>query len=76
MTRKLIDDCFAHDSQRLRHAEALAILKQRVAPVAGLEQVPLAAAAGRILAATAAARHPVPAHTNSAVDGYSFAALV
>jgi molybdopterin molybdotransferase len=71
---KLIDDCFSHDRKRLRHAEALTILKQRVAPVAGAETVRLAEAAGRILAEPAIAPRPVPAHTNAAVDGYSFAA--
>jgi len=74
MTSKLLDDCFAHDRKRLRHGEALAILKQRVAPVATRETVPLAEAAGRILAEPAVAPRPVPAHTNAAVDGYSFAA--
>jgi molybdopterin molybdotransferase len=74
MDSKLIDDCFAHDKKRLRHDEALAILKQRVAPVVGIEQVSLAEAAGRTLAAPAVAPFPVPAHTNAAVDGYSFAA--
>jgi molybdopterin molybdotransferase len=71
---KLLDDCFAHDKRRLRHDEALAILKERVRPVAGGEAVSLADAAGRILAAAAIAPHPVPAHTNAAVDGFSFAA--
>jgi len=71
---KLLDDCFAHDKRRLRHDEALAILKERVRPVAGEEPVSLADAAGRILAAAAVAPHPVPAHTNAAVDGFSFAA--
>jgi molybdopterin molybdotransferase len=74
MTNKLLDDCFGHDNKRLRHGEALAILKQRVGPVAGIERVPLAVAAGRILAEEAVAPRPVPAHTNAAVDGYSFAA--
>jgi molybdopterin molybdotransferase len=74
MTRKLNDDCFAHDTRRLRHDEALSILRQRVAPVAGTEAVPLAQAAGRILADPAVALQPVPAHTNAAVDGYAFAA--
>jgi molybdopterin molybdotransferase len=74
MARKLLNDCFAHDKERLRHDEALAILKERVRPVADTEQVALAEAAGRILAAPATAPHPVPAHTNAAVDGYSFAA--
>jgi molybdopterin molybdotransferase len=72
-TSRLVDDCFAHDKQRLRHEEALAILKQRITPVAGKEMVPLAEAAGRILAEPAVAPRPVPAHTNAAVDGYSFA---
>src|SRR4029079_3832180 len=70
---KLLDDCFAHDKKRLRHAEALAILKERVQPVVGVERVRLADAAGRILATTALAHQPVPAHTNAAVDGFSFA---
>ncbi len=74
MTSKLLDDCFAHDKRRLRHGEALAILKQRVEPVAARETVPLAEAAGRILAEPAVAPRPVPAHTNAAVDGYAFAA--
>jgi molybdopterin molybdotransferase len=72
--RKLEDDCFAHDRRRLRHDEALAILKARVRPVVGVEHLVLAQAAGRILAAIARAPRPVPAHDNAAVDGYAFAA--
>ncbi len=71
---KLLDDCFLHDGQRMRHADALALLAARVAPVTGAETVSLDAAAGRILAETIIASHNVPAHTNSAVDGYAFAA--
>jgi molybdopterin molybdotransferase len=71
---KLLDDCFAHDRQRMRHDEALRILRQRVRPVADREPVPLTQAAGRILAATVTAPRAVPAHTNAAVDGFSFAA--
>jgi molybdopterin molybdotransferase len=70
---KLLDDCFAHDKKRLRHEEALSILKQRVAPVAPQESVALIAAAGRILSTSITAPHSVPAHTNTAVDGFSFA---
>ena len=47
MIAKLIDDCFVLDSDRLPHDEALAILKSRVAPVVGVEDVPLDEAAGR-----------------------------
>jgi molybdopterin molybdotransferase len=61
------------DKPRLRHAEALAILRQRVSPVVATERVELAHAAGRILARAVTATRPVPAHTNSAVDGFSFA---
>lgn len=74
MTAKLLDDCFLHDGQRLSHAEALALLASRVAPVTPATAVPLASAAGRILAEPVVATHNVPAHTNSAVDGYAFAA--
>ena len=32
MKAKLLDDCFLHDKDRLLHAEALAILKERLQP--------------------------------------------
>jgi molybdopterin molybdotransferase len=70
--RKLLDDCFLHDSDRLRHADALALLKDRVRPVAGKEIVKLADANGRILGQTITAPRPIPATDNSAVDGYTF----
>ncbi len=68
---KLQNDCFVSDRPRLKHDEALAILASRVAPMAAVETVPLAAVCGRILAVPVIAQHPVPAHTNSAVDGYA-----
>ncbi len=71
--KKLLDDCFLHDSDRLRHGDALALLKDRVRPVAEVETVNLAKADGRILAQTIKAPRPVPATDNSAVDGYAFA---
>jgi molybdopterin molybdotransferase len=73
-TGKLLDDCFAHDRDRLLHAEALRILKERVSPLAEIERIGLTEAAGRVLATTAVAPRPIPLHTNSAVDGFSFAA--
>jgi molybdopterin molybdotransferase len=73
MADKLIDDCFAHDKKRLRHAEALAILRTRLQPVTDCERIPLAHAAGRTLGDAAVAVRPVPLHTNAAVDGFSFA---
>ena len=73
MKAKLLDDCFLHDKDRLLHAEALAILKERVRPIVEMENVRLADALGRIAAATILAPRPIPAHTNAAVDGYAFA---
>jgi molybdopterin molybdotransferase len=74
MDKKLLDDCFLSDRPRLRHEEALAILRDRVRPVVGVERVRLADALNRILAAPAVAPQDVPAYSNAAVDGYSFAA--
>ncbi len=71
---KLLDDCFAHDKKRLLHAEAVEILRARLTTVAEIEPVKLADAAGRTLAEAAIAPHPIPLHTNAAVDGFSFAA--
>jgi molybdopterin molybdotransferase len=74
MTAKLVDDCFVLDKDRLPHREALSILKSRVHPVVGIEQVPLAEVVGRFLAEPVVAPRPIPAHDNAAVDGYAFAA--
>jgi molybdopterin molybdotransferase len=73
MTAKLIDDCFVLDKDRLLHDEAIAILKSRVRPVVGVEQVKLADTAGRFLAENIVSPRPIPAHDNAAVDGYTFA---
>ena len=73
MTGKpLFDDCFLHDKDRLRHDEALAILKERLSAVSGTEKVRLEDAAERILAEDVTAPRNVPLADNSAVDGYAF----
>ncbi|MEZ5811087.1 MAG: molybdopterin molybdotransferase MoeA [Rhizobiaceae bacterium] len=71
--KKLLDDCFLHDKDRLRHDECLALILERLAPVVAAEQVAVARAGGRVLANPIAAPRDVPLHTNSAVDGYAFA---
>lgn len=73
MTAKLINDCFVLDKDRLPHNEALAVLKSRVRPVVGTEQVLLCKATGRFLARAIMAQRAIPAHDNAAVDGYAFA---
>ena len=51
--------------------DALALLAARVGPVAAVEEVPVSAALGRILAADVTAEISVPPHDNSAVDGFA-----
>lgn len=69
----LIDDCFLHDKDRLRHDEALELLRTRLSCIVGTETIDSAQAAGRILAVSVNAPYPIPLHRNAAVDGYAFA---
>lgn len=68
---QLSDDCFAFGAAPMRLAEAALLLRQRVSPVEGTEQVPLAAALGRVLAAQLVAPISLPPFDNSAVDGFA-----
>jgi molybdopterin molybdotransferase len=70
---QLSDDCFAFGGALLGVDAALALIEARVAPVVAEERVPLAAAAGRILARDLVAQIDVPAYANSAVDGFAIA---
>jgi len=72
--RKLLNDCFLTDKDRLSHAECLAILTGRLSVVTGIEELPLVETSGRWLAADIVAPRNVPLQDNSAVDGYAFAA--
>ena len=71
--RRLLDDCFLHDSDRMRHHEAIELLKTRLVPVADSETAALDRVAGRILAEPVLSPRNVPPADNSAVDGYAFA---
>lgn len=73
-SRKLVNDCFAHDGNRLRHDQAVALITERLSCVAPARRVPLRSAIGRWLAAPVTAPRDVPLHRNAAVDGYAFAA--
>jgi molybdopterin molybdotransferase len=70
---QLSNDCFALGGGLLTVAAALAEIEARITPVVGTEMVPLAAAAGRILARDVIATMNLPPHANSAVDGYAVA---
>ncbi len=65
------DCCFSHDDKLMPLAGALDLLKGRLAPVTGMEELPLRHALGRILAEDITAPRDVPPHDNSAVDGYA-----
>ncbi|WP_136656832.1 gephyrin-like molybdotransferase Glp [Nitratireductor sp. XY-223] len=69
----LIDDCFMHDKDRMRHDEVVALITSRLSRVVGWESVPLEGLNGRLLAEGIEAPRNVPLHDNSAVDGYAFA---
>ena len=70
---KLEDDCFIHDKDRLRHADALEILRKRMTAIADTQTIELKDANGKILAKDIVAPRNIPAFDNSAVDGYAFA---
>lgn len=73
-SRRLLDDCFLHDQDRLRHDQALALLKERLARVVDQGRVPLQEASRRILAEEVMAPRNIPAFSNAAVDGYALRA--
>lgn len=64
-------------NRSLSAAEARDRMLAEVSPIAGHEFLPVRSALGRILAADIIAPHDVPAHDNSAMDGYAvnFASL-
>ena len=66
-------DCCAdgHDAPALKLEDALARILAEVKPVTGVETVPVRAALGRVLAEDVVSPIDVPAHTNSAMDGYA-----
>ncbi|MEO1190350.1 MAG: gephyrin-like molybdotransferase Glp [Pseudomonadota bacterium] len=68
---QLSDDCFAFGGPLLPVAEALAMITARVTAVAETEERPLPACLGAILRQDLVAGISVPAHDNSAVDGYA-----
>jgi molybdopterin molybdotransferase len=61
-----------YDPQALRADTALQFLERLVTPVAQTEGVALKAALGRVLAADVVSPINVPAHDNSAMDGFAF----
>ena len=65
--------CTSYDpaNRALSAAEARARMVGEVTPITGREFVAVRSALGRVLAADIIAPHDVPAHDNSAMDGYA-----
>lgn len=68
----LPDDCFAHAKDLMWHDDVIAMLLERLTPVARTEHITLEEAAGRVLAEPVIAPRPIPAFDNAAMDGYGF----
>ncbi|WP_405235144.1 molybdopterin molybdotransferase MoeA [Lentisalinibacter orientalis] len=66
-------DCCAdgHTGPALKLAEARERILAEAHPVRGAEMLAVRSALGRVLAADVVSRKDVPAHTNSAMDGYA-----
>jgi molybdopterin molybdotransferase len=71
---RLRNDCFAMPQgvSWIPVDEALARLREALEPVTDVETVPIASAAGKVLASECIARRSNPPAANSAVDGYGF----
>jgi molybdopterin molybdotransferase len=69
---QLSDDCFAFGGALMSVEEAQALIAARIPAAEGAQDVPLAAARGRVLAADLAAPIPLPPFFNAAVDGWAF----
>lgn len=71
----LQNDCFALPAgvNWTPVEDALALLRDRLRPVTGVETLPLMQASGRILAEDMIAQRSNPPQRNTAVDGYGFA---
>lgn len=68
---QLSDDCFAFGGELMAIEQGIALIAERVTPVAETEIVAIEHADGRVLAADIAAPIDIPGFDNSAVDGWA-----
>ncbi len=61
-----------NESGLISVSDALQAIYQQLTPIQGFQRIPIGQAKGRILAEALNSPLDVPAHTNSAVDGYAF----
>lgn len=69
---QLSDDCFAFGGALMSVDDAQALIAARIPALEGEEDVPLAAARGRVLAHDLVAPIALPPFFNAAVDGWAF----
>lgn len=69
---QLSDDCFAFGGALMSVEQAQALIAARIPAPEGEEDVPLAAARGRVLARDLVAPIPLPPFFNAAIDGWAF----
>lgn len=69
----MTDSCAtpAAENRAISAAEARQRMLSQIMPIAGHEFVPVRSTLGRVLASDIIAPHDVPAHDNSAMDGYA-----
>ena len=65
-----------YDPQALKMEDANAFIAKLVAPVQGVETLALRQCAGRVLAQDVVSPISVPAHDNSAMDGFAFSSAL
>ncbi|WP_457104762.1 molybdopterin molybdotransferase MoeA [Methylobacterium sp. P5_C11] len=68
---RLNADCFDAAPAPMRVADAVALIRERLPVLSGIETVPLAGAEGRVLAEDLIAPLDLPPFDNAAVDGYA-----
>ena len=68
---QLSNDCFAFGGELMTVDEAMALIAESLSVAAGIEDVPLVEADGRVLARDIVAPLDLPPFDNSAVDGYA-----
>jgi molybdopterin molybdotransferase len=69
--KQIISCTSGYDPDALPVAKANEVIRSFIAPISGIEKLPVRAALGRVLAGDIVSPIDVPSHDNSAMDGYA-----
>jgi molybdopterin molybdotransferase len=69
--KEVISCTSGYDPDALPVAKANEVIRSFIAPISGIEKLPVRAALGRVLARDIVSPIDVPSHDNSAMDGYA-----